>query len=58
MGFELPASEPAPTIFNKAIFCQKKKFKMQHQKKTDIGGFAPPQVRGKTSKNCKIFLIF
>jgi hypothetical protein len=33
MGSELPASEPAPAIFYKEIFCQKEKFKIQQQKK-------------------------
>jgi hypothetical protein len=32
MGSELPASERAPAIFYKAKFCQKEKFKIQHQK--------------------------
>jgi len=42
----------------KQYFVKKRNSKCNIKKKTDMGGFAPPQVREKTSKNCEIFLIF
>jgi hypothetical protein len=55
MGSELPTSEPALAIFYKANFCQKENSKFNI--KSAIGGFEPPQVRKKSSKNCQIFVF-